>query len=263
MFENAKIGLIGGTTWQSTQIYYETFSRLSTSYSGTSEIMPVVINSINLGLALKTLDEGNHKDFCHIFAKSLNELHNIGCTVNGIACNSFHFAEELILKMTNANFLSILDAVKNEIQNSFTTRVGLLASEYTYHFDFYKKKLIETADIIYPSSYERAKLHKTILKLCASKHSYEDYQFVISVLENLSRAGCEAVILGCTDFAFLLKEYSRGESYNINNIANIFDSTLIHANSIFASALGKESIKQNSNNDKNHFVNEPLFEQVN
>jgi aspartate racemase len=120
--------------------------------------------------------------------------------------------------------LHIADATATALKEDGMTHVGLLGTRFTMEQDFYKGRLIEQhgIDVMVPDSTEQTVIHDVIYKeLCQGVINPASRAAFIAIIEKLHRQGAEAIILGCTEIAMLVKAD--------DTEVPLYDTTEIHA----------------------------------
>ena len=99
--------------------------------------------------------------------------------------------------------------------------------------DFFKDILIDNGiEVVIPDLEQRNKIHEIIYsELAKGIIKTASKQIYLQIIENLIANGAKGVILGCTEIPLLIKQ----EDVSIP----VFDTTMIHANAAFNSALNK------------------------
>ena len=97
--------------------------------------------------------------------------------------------------------------------------------------EFYKERLISRGlEVAIPNDKDIEIVNRIIFdELCIgviNDHSRDEY---VRIIETLVANGAEAIILGCTEIGLLLSQ----ENCNVK----LYDSTVVHANSIARGAL--------------------------
>ena len=102
-------------------------------------------------------------------------------------------------------------------------KVGLLGTKYTMTQDFYKEKLIEFGlEVLIPDQAGITEVNRIIYdELCLGDIKKSSKQTYLAIIDDLKKAGAEAVILGCTEIGLLIKQFDTD--------LPLYDTTVIHA----------------------------------
>ena len=115
----------------------------------------------------------------------------------------------------------------------YQAKVGLLGTKYTMTQDFYKEKLIESGlEVLIPDQAGITEVNRIIYdELCLGDIKESSKQTYLAVINDLKKAGAEAVILGCTEIGLLIKQFDID--------LPLYDTTVIHAEKAAEWAVNK------------------------
>ena len=102
--------------------------------------------------------------------------------------------------------LHLADATAAAALEAGLVRVGLLGTAFTMEQDFYRDRLtIHGLDVVVPDVEDRALVHRVIYdELCLGVVSETSRAAYVAVIGRLVEAGCDGVILGCTEIELLI-----------------------------------------------------------
>ena len=218
------IGLIGGMSWESTELYYRLINETVKSELGGLHSAKVILHSVDFAEIEKLQHRGNWNKTAEILSEAAKGLEKAGADFIVICTNTMHLVAPQIQSSINIPLLHIADATAEEIVKYNIQKVGLLGTAFTMEKDFYKGQLEKkyNLDVLVPSSDERKMIHQVIYEeLCLGKISKKSKTEYLLIMDQLIEKGAEAIILGCTEITLLVKP----EDTNIK----LFDTTKIHA----------------------------------
>jgi aspartate racemase len=226
------LGLIGGTSWVSTQDYYKLINEGINEKLGGLNFAECMIYSFNYA-DIKHNNDANDwdKTLAMITAASLSLKHG-GAEAIVLCANTMHLIADKLEQNIQLPIIHIASATANAITASGIKKVGLLGTKFTMERDFFTNKLSEKGiEAIIPDDEERDFLHYTIFEeLGRGIISLDTKQYYINVINKLITRGAEGIILGCTEIPLLI---------NSNDVAiPLFDTTSIHAKAAVEFALG-------------------------
>ncbi|PRD56729.1 aspartate/glutamate racemase family protein [Sphingobacterium gobiense] len=203
---NKKIGILGGTSYPSTLLYYETLNRLYHKKFGEYHSCPIILYSIDYN-AIKS----NYHDGWSIIPKLLKKELEIlasfkpSCII--IANNTLHKAYDIIKDTleTGIPVLHIIDLTKQYIEKMGYNNVLLLGTKFTMEDSFFKQPLSDGGvNIVIPNEEERFKIQE--IQTQVSSGSFQDYHvdYFKNVI-NKKYAHLDAFILGCTEIPLIYK----------------------------------------------------------
>ena len=149
-----------------------------------------------------------------------------------ICTNTMHKVAPQIEANISIPILHIADATAQRLRKAGIKKVGLLGTRFTMEQNFYKGRLVEKygIDVIVPNEPEREDVHSVIYnELCLGTIDQNSRERYLKIIAQLAANGAEAVILGCTEIALLVKQ---------NHTATpLYDTTAIHAEQAVLEAL--------------------------
>ena len=199
------IGMIGGTSWESTQLYYQQLNELTAQALGGLHSARCILYSLEFGEVYAHMERGDWDAAAEITAQAAKALEDAGADFLILRANTSHKFCPAIAEACSLPILHIADAVTAEIRSRGLGAVGLLGTKYTMQEDFYLPRL-EAAGIrvLLPEAAEMEEVNRIIYEeLCVGtvKESSRD---TLSALVEVMHA--EGVILGCTELGMILKD---------------------------------------------------------
>jgi aspartate racemase len=224
------IGLIGGTSWQSTVDYYRIInstveSRLQ-GHSAKLILFSLDFNEIDVRVKRNAFSEIG--DIMIDAAKSL-ERAGVDCIV--MCANTMHMFATEVQNAVSIPLIHIVDAVIPEIKQKQISKLGLLGTKPTMQMEFYKEKyLAENMQIIIPDENEMGKVHDIIFtELFKGIINPESKKFLLEIIDNMIAQGAQGIILGCTELPLIIQQ----DDCKVP----VFDTTEIHAHAAVDFAL--------------------------
>ncbi len=227
-----KIGLIGGMSWESSQVYYEIINEKVRDVLGGFHSSKCVMESVDFAEIEKLQHTDDWNALNIIMAESAKNLERAKAEIIVLCTNTMHLCSEEITKSVNIPFLHIVVATGNKIKEKNIKKVLLLGTKFTMEKDFFKDIIYNDfgIEVIIPNEDDREIVHKVIYEELVhgkikpvSKKKYQ------KIINDSIKNGAEGVILGCTEIPLLIK----------SNDVDIptFDTTRIHAESAVEFAL--------------------------
>jgi aspartate racemase len=201
------IGLIGGTSWHSTIVYYRLINELVGKEIGTQGNPELLVYSINIEIMREqNIDKINAK-----YLQVSRSLENAGAKAIVICANTPHMAYEYVQPKIGIPILHIADATGKEAARLQLKKVGLLGNRPTMTRGFIPDILhgnygIET---IIPKESGLSQSHQYVSKeLTQGLFTKEATSFFMEQIQSLKNRGAEGIILGCTELPILLESSS-------------------------------------------------------
>jgi aspartate racemase len=201
------IGLIGGTSWHSTIVYYRLINELVAEKIGTQGNPELLVYSINIELMREqNVDKINAK-----YLQVSRSLEQAGAKAIVICANTPHMAYDYVQPKIGIPILHIADATGKEATRLHLKKVGLLGNRPTMTRGFIPDILqrnyrIET---IIPEESGLSQSHHYVSKeLTQGLFTKEATSFFLEQIQSLKNRGAEGIILGCTELPILLDKSS-------------------------------------------------------
>ncbi|WP_444921271.1 aspartate/glutamate racemase family protein [Microbulbifer sp. CnH-101-G] len=228
-----RIGLLGGMSWESTQLYYKLINQGVNRQLGGLHSAEIILYSVDFARIEKLQRASQWEEAGQVLAQAAQALESAGADCVLICTNTMHKVAEQVATSVDIPLLHIADAVAEILLREDVQKVGLLGTAFTMEQDFYRKYIQEKYGItlIVPTVPDREIVHSVIYEeLCKGKIKASSREEYLRIIHFLSAQGVEAVILGCTEIGMLVSQ---------EDIAiPLMDTTLIHANKAVEFALG-------------------------
>jgi aspartate racemase len=217
------IGLIGGTSWESSSVYYrllneEVKRRLGGLHSARILMVSLDGSDIAEFMAADRWDEVGSR-----VADAARSLQAGGADMVLLCSNSTHQCADAVVAAVSLPLLHIIDPTADAVERAGLKRVGLLGTRYTMERRFLRDRLeARGLEVIVPGEQDRITIHDIQFKeLALGKLLDSSRRVFIEVIGRLVDQGAEGVILGCTEFGMLV---------GANDTSTpLFDTTVLHA----------------------------------
>ena len=227
------IGLIGGMSWESSLEYYRILNESVKARLGGTHSAKCVMYSLDFD-EIETLQrEGRWEDATRVMVAAARHVQAGGADFVIICTNTMHKMAAQVAAAIDIPLLHIADATAAAIKDRGLHKVGLLGTKFTMEQDFYRGRLEEMhgLEVLIPKAGDREVVHRVIYEELVLGEirdaSREQYQ---AIIEKLTAAGAQGVILGCTEIGLLIRQQDCR--------VPLFDTTAIHAEAAVELALG-------------------------
>ena len=226
------IGLLGGMSWESTATYYRELNEGIKAKLGGLHSARICMVSVDFEEIEKLQQIEDWNGTAVILSEAAIAIEKGGADFLLICTNTMHKVAPQIEANISIPILHIADATAQRLRKAGIKKVGLLGTRFTMEQDFYKGRLVEKygIDVIVPNETEREDVHSVIYnELCLGTIDQNSRERYLKIIAQLAANGAEAVILGCTEIALLVKQ---------NHTATpLYDTTAIHAEQAVLEAL--------------------------
>jgi aspartate racemase len=225
------IGLLGGMSAASTQIYYRRLCDLTREALGGLHSPEPIIRSVDFAPIAAAQAAGDWAGLGARLNHEARRLEQAGAEMIVLATNTMHKLAEPMMQGVSIPLVHVAEAVASAIAAAGLRRPGLMATAFTMEQAFYTD-VLRAAGLapLIPEAGDRAEIHRIIYtELCrdvvsdASRHIFED------IARRLADAGADSLILGCTEVGMLLGPQ--------NVPVPVFDTIEIHCQAAIRAAL--------------------------
>ena len=218
------VGMVGGMSWESTASYYKALNEGVKSRLGGLHSAKICLYSVDFDEIEKLQHQGKWSETAQILAEAAKSVERGGADFLMICTNTMHKVVPEIESQISIPILHIADATAESLVQDGITKVGLLGTRFTMEQDFYKGRISEKfgIDVVVPTADEQTVVHDIIYQeLCLGEIKSESRDRYLKIIANLHAQGAQAVILGCTEIALLVKQS--------DTTVPLYDTTEIHA----------------------------------
>jgi aspartate racemase len=228
-----RVGLIGGTSWESTLEYYRLINQRSGAALGGDRTAEILLWSLDFGAVLELKARGDFAQLAVMFRSAARGLAALGAELLVICSNTGHLRAPDTEAAVAVPLVHIVDAVGVAIRRQGLGRVALLGTLETMRSTFYRDRLREAWNVetVVPEPKIQARVHEiAILEVARGRRSNASRAELIQIIGELCPGAAGGVILGCTELPLLVS--------NEDVEVPLFDSLSLHVDAIVERALG-------------------------
>lgn len=218
-----KLGIIGGTSWSSTALYYEHINRLVAQRLGGLHSATLAIESIDLAPFAAMQQAGDWDGVARVVVKAARRLKTSGAEALLLASNTSHKVERAVAAETGLPILHIADPIADRLVADSRTRVALLGTRFTMTEPFIRDRIEARGISCIPI--ERGwigEVDRIIYEELAAGRVVRDSQRKLKTLiTELAKQKVHAIVLACTELAMAVDVRA--------NVLPVYDSTALHA----------------------------------
>lgn len=226
------IGLLGGMSWESTELYYRWINEGIKSRLGGLHSAKIAMVSVDFQEIEVLQHAGDWEKAGQVLAEAGRQVEAAGADFLLICTNTMHKVAPQIEAAINIPILHLADATADRIKAQGIKRVGLLGTNFTMEQDFYRGRLTDKhgLDVLVPSPEDRQIIHRIIYdELVLGEVRESSRQAYLTIMDKLRNQGAEAIIEGCTEIVLLVQQQ--------HTDIPLFDTTAIHAEAAVAMAV--------------------------
>ena len=228
------IGLLGGMSWESTELYYRLINQETKRIRGGLHSAPIAMVSVDFQEIERLQHDDDWDSAAELLAESARRVESAGADFLLICTNTMHRVADTVAAAIDIPLLHLADATANEIRATGIRTVGLLGTRFTMEQDFYTGRLEQHGlRVVVPPPEDRDIVHRVIYEeLCLGTVNAASRDEFLRIIDGLIASGAEAVIEGCTEIGLLVQAE--------HTDASLFDTTAIHARHAVFRALDEE-----------------------
>ncbi len=217
------IGLIGGTSWESTVTYYQILNTVAKERLGGLHSARCVLHSVDFQPLEQAMAKGDWNTVSATLVDAARSLERAGVDCVVLCTNTMHKVADAIQEAVPLPFLHIADLTAQELLQNNIRSAALLGTRYTMEQDFYSGRLTAHGiDVRIPDQADRDRLNDIIFKeLCLGHTLADSKRFTLSLIQGLAAKGAQAAILGCTEIGLLIQQ--------ADTPTPLYDTAEIHA----------------------------------
>lgn len=226
------LGLTGGTSWESTVLYYQLINRMTRERLGGHHSAPLVLRSVDFAPLEAAMAADDWETVARHQVEAARLLWTAGAEALVICANTMHKVADRVQAAVDLPLIHIADATADVIKAAGSRRPLLLATRYTMEQPFYRDRLARHGvKAAIPDLAGRDRLHAIIfgelVKGVVSPASKAELLALIAAMREAE--GIDGVIFGCTEIGMLLSP----DDFDIPT----FDTAEIHARAAVDFAL--------------------------
>ncbi len=220
-----RIGLIGGTSPESTLYYYGLFVEESHRRFEKNFYPEIVIFSVNFKKFRSFPTWEEKKNY---LLEGVRALECSGADIIALTANTPHMVFDDLQSETNRKMISIIDALAEESKRRGFKKLLLLGTKITMTSEFYIERLERHGlEVVIPNESEINEVDRIIFEELALGN-LKSKEYLVHLV-NKYASEVDAAVLGCTELPLALKE---GDTK-----IPLLDTVKIHVNAILQAAM--------------------------
>lgn len=226
------IGLLGGMSWESTELYYRWINEMAKERLGGLHSARIAMVSVDFQEIEELQHQNRWEEAGQVLAKAAQQVEAAGADFLVLCTNTMHKVAPQIESAMRIPLLHIADATAEQIKQAGIDTVGLLGTKFTMEQEFYSGRLQDKHGlrVLIPSKEDREIVHRVIFEeLVLGIVRDESRAEYLRIIENLHEQGAEGIIEGCTEIVMLVRQE--------HTTIPLFDTTAIHAQKAVEMAL--------------------------
>jgi len=218
-----KLGLIGGTSWHSTAMYYEQINRGIARRLGGVASASLVLESLNLAEVAPLQLGGAWGEVADIFVAAARRLEAAGAEGLIICSNTGHKVAGEVSAAVAIPLIHMGDVVGERLAADGVKRAGFLGTRFTMAEPFVRERIEARGVALAPPAPATAQEIDRIIfeELARGQVTRTSQRRLKTCLTEMSQARQQAVVLACTELVLLVDPGA--------NVLPVYDTTALHA----------------------------------
>jgi len=229
-----KLGIIGGTSWNSTALYYDHINRQVAQRLGGLHSARLAIESLDFEEDYARFHRvGDWSAAERVVVQAAERLKAAGAEGLLLASNTMHKSADAVATATGLPLVDIREATADRITADRRTRIALLGTRFTMTEAWARGPYEQRGIVIQELNAEwRAEVDRIIYEELAAGRVVRDSQRKLKTLiTELGKAKVQAIVLGCTELVLAVDTRA--------NVLPVYDTTAIHARAAVDWMLGE------------------------
>jgi aspartate racemase len=218
-----KLGIIGGTSWASTALYYDHINRGVAKRLGGLHSAVLAIESLDLAPFAAMQQAGDWDGVAQVAAAAARRLAASGAEALLLASNTLHKVAPDIAAASGLAVIDIADATAERIVADGRKRIALLGTRFTMGEGFARDRYTDRGLVLHPLTPDWAREVDRIIyeELAAGRVVRDSQRKLKTLITELGKQKVEAIVLGCTELELAVEARA--------NVLPVYDTTALHA----------------------------------
>ena len=218
-----KLGIIGGTSWSSTALYYEHINRGIARRLGGLHSARLVIESLDLAPYAQMELTGDWDGVAEVTLEAAKRLVIAGADGVIITSNTGHKVYDAVAPNVGVPMLHIAEATADRLVAEGKKRIALLGTRFTMLEPHIRSRLeARGITLVRVEDAWVGEVDRIIFEeLAAGKVVRDSQRKLKTLITELAKQRVQAVVLGCTELVLAVDVRA--------NVVPVYDTTAIHA----------------------------------
>jgi aspartate racemase len=228
----ARIGLLGGMSWESSLLYYRLINEAARHRLGGLHSADCLLRSVDFAEVEQLQREGRWEQLGAMLAVEARGLRAAGAGLVVLCANTLHRVADAIAVDLGVPLLHIADVAADAVRAARLHTVGLLGTADTIEPGFYVDRLRDRhgLEVLTPGETDRRIVHDVIFtELCQGKLRDRSRRQYRRIMGELVERGAQAIILACTEIGLLVTADDAS--------VPVFDTAALHAEAALTLAM--------------------------
>ncbi len=202
------IGLVGGMSWESSEVYYRDLNLGVRDRLGGLSSPKLVLSTVDFAEVTALEDEERWQQVGELLAEAARGVERAGADFLLLCTTTFHKVADQVEAAVDLPLLHLADVVAEEVRAQGVTTVGFIGTTVAMSDGFFTDRLARHGlETVVPDARHHDMLNSAIYdELVHGKVVDATRRRVLGVIEELWDAGAGGVLLGCTELELLITQ---------------------------------------------------------
>src|SRR3954466_5946275 len=225
------IGLVGGMSWESSEVYYRDLNLGVRDRLGGRSSPKLVLSTVDFAEVTALEDEERWQQVGELLAEAARGVERAGADFLLLCTTTFHKVADQVEAAVDLPLLHLADVVAEEVRAQGVTKVGFIGTTVAMSDGFFTDRLARHGlQTVVPDPRHHEMLNSAIYdELVHGRVVDATRRKVLGVIEELWDAGAGGVLLGCTELELLITQADAD--------LPVYPCTTLHVNAALDRAL--------------------------
>ena len=202
------IGLVGGMSWESSEVYYRDLNLGVRDRLGGLSSPRLVLSTVDFAEVTALEDEERWQQIGELLADAARGVERAGADFLLLCTTTFHKVADQVEAAVDLPLLHLADVVAEEVRAQGVTKVGFIGTTVAMSDGFFTDRLARHGlETVVPDARYHEMLNSAIYdELVHGRVVDATRRRVLGVIEELWDAGAGGVLLGCTELELLITQ---------------------------------------------------------
>ncbi len=202
------IGLVGGMSWESSEVYYRDLNLGVRERLGGLSSPRLVLSTVDFAEVTALEDEERWQQVGELLAEAARGVERAGADFLMLCTTTFHKVADQVEAAVDLPLLHLADVVADEVRAQGVSKVGFIGTTVAMSDGFFTDRLARHGlETVVPDERHHDMLNRAIYdELVHGRVVDATRRRVLGVIEELWDAGVGGVLLGCTELELLITQ---------------------------------------------------------
>ena len=194
--------------YEGTTLCYQSICEQAASVMGEYRHPQITIHSFPLADYLRFLSRLDWEGVAGLLLESAEKVARAGADFAICPANTTHEAYKFMESRSPIPWLHIVEVVADAAASRGLSKLGILGTKFLMEGTVYREVLVNRGiEAVIPEAEHRERLNALIFaELVKGIFKTSTREYLQSVAANLTKSGCDGVVMGCTEIPLILRQ---------------------------------------------------------